>query len=63
MGVFVAQPRQNLSKKARRDRLLGSLDQLLVEAVRLGFVADELVDLVSERIQQFRWNEAPAQIS
>ena len=63
LGVFVAAARQQLSKKVRRERLLKSLDQLLVEAVRLGFAADELVDLVAERVKQFQWGEAAAPAS
>ncbi|HEY1602399.1 MAG TPA: GntR family transcriptional regulator [Pirellulales bacterium] len=58
MGVFVAHSRQSLSKKVRRERLLKNLDHLLVEAVRLGFAADELLDLVADRVKQFHWAEA-----
>lgn len=57
LGVFVAQNRPQLSKKARRERLLKDLDPLLVEATRLGFSADELVELVAERVKQFQWAE------
>jgi GntR family transcriptional regulator len=63
LGVFVAHARQTLSKKARRDRLLKNLDHLLVEAVRLGFAAEELLDLVAERAKQFHWSEAAAPTS
>jgi GntR family transcriptional regulator len=56
MGVFVAQPRQSLPKKVRRDRLLAGVDRLLVEAVGLGFGADEVIELVTERVKQYRWN-------
>ena len=55
MGVFVAQLGPELSKKARRDRLLVSLDRLLVDAVRLGFGVEELIELVAERAKQFQW--------
>jgi len=55
MGVFVAQAGQELSKKVRRDRLLVSLDRLLVDAVRLGFGVEELIELVAERSKQFQW--------
>ncbi len=57
LGVFVAEAPQPVSKRARRERLLKSVDLLLVEAVRLGCTADELVDLVSERARQFAWTE------
>ncbi len=63
LGVFVAQSRRPLAKKARRDRLLKTLDQMLVEAVRLGFAADELIELVGERVKQFHWSEAAAPAS
>ena len=58
MGVFVAQLGQQLSKKARRDRLLARLDRLLVDAVRLGFDVEELIELVAERAKQFQWTAA-----
>ncbi len=57
LGVFVAEAPQPVSKRARRERLLKSVDPLLVEAVRLGCTADELVDLVAERARQFAWTE------
>jgi GntR family transcriptional regulator len=63
MGVFVAQVGQDLSKRARRDRLLVSLDRLLVDAVRLGFGVEELIELVAERAKQFQWAAANARIS
>ena len=56
MGVFVAQPRQSLPKKVRRDRLLAGVDRLLVEAVGLGFAAEEVIEFVTERAKQFQWN-------
>ncbi len=49
-----------LSKKTRRERLLSSVDRLLVDAVRFGFTADEFVELVEERIKQFRWSPTAA---
>lgn len=58
MGVFVKGMASPLPKKARRERLINNLDGLLVEAVRLGFAADEVLELVSERIKQFHWNSA-----
>ena len=58
MGVFVADARQPLPKPERRERLLGALDHVLVDAVRFGFSAEELVELVEERVKQFKWNQA-----
>ena len=55
LGVFVAQPGSDLTKKSRRDRLTGLLDGFFTEAVLLGFSADEVRDLVTDRIAQFQW--------
>jgi len=55
LGVFVAQPRAELTKKVRRERLQKLLDGFLTEAVHLGFSSDEVVGLVAERVKQFRW--------
>lgn len=52
-GVFVAQPRSDLTKRARQNQLEASLEQLLVEAVHLGFSAEELITLFHKRIEQF----------
>ncbi len=41
-GVFVAEPKDELTKEARRRRLLESLDRLLTEAVHLGFSEEEV---------------------
>jgi GntR family transcriptional regulator len=58
MGVFVAQARQPLPKAQRRERLAGTLDRALVDAVRLGFTSKELVEFVEERAQRFQWNQS-----
>jgi GntR family transcriptional regulator len=55
-GMFVAQPRTELTKAARDRRLAESLDRWLTEAVHLGFSADEVVQLVSKRVSEFQWN-------
>lgn len=55
LGVFVAQPGSDLTKKARRERLLALLESFFTEAVLLGFTADEVRDLVQDRIAQFQW--------
>src|SRR3954468_5232474 len=36
LGVFVAEPHNDLTKRARKDRLLTLVDGLLTEAVHLG---------------------------
>ncbi|HEY2840954.1 MAG TPA: GntR family transcriptional regulator [Pirellulales bacterium] len=58
MGVFVAEAPPPASKKVRRERLQKILDAVLVEAVRLGCSADELIELVAERAKQFEWAES-----
>lgn len=55
LGVFVAQPRNDLTKKARKDRLTTLADQFLTEAVHLGFSAEESLALVSERMEKFQF--------
>lgn len=52
-GVFVAEPGSDLTKKARRKQLGEQLDLLMVEAVHLGFTADELRKMLEDRIEQF----------
>ena len=55
-GVFVAKSNANeMTKKARRDRLLSSLDGVLTEAVHLGFSADEVLEMVHERVGKYQW--------
>ena len=58
LGVFVAPFPSPLSKKTRRERLLGGVDRLLVDAVRWGFSSEELIDFVSERAKQYQWDLA-----
>ncbi len=55
MGVFVAQPGSDLTKRARRERLTVLLDGFFTEAVLLGFTADEVKELVQDRVAQFHW--------
>jgi GntR family transcriptional regulator len=55
LGVFVAHLGNDLSRKARRERLREALDRFLTEAVHLGFTADEVRVLVSEQLGQFQW--------
>jgi GntR family transcriptional regulator len=55
LGVFVAQPRNELTRRARKERLLTLVDGLLTEAVHLGFTAEEALALVTERITKFQW--------
>ncbi len=55
LGVFVARPRQELTKRARQQRLIRHVDTLLTEAVHLGFPAEEVTGLVAERMKRFQW--------
>lgn len=58
LGVFVAQPKNELTRKVRKDRLLALVDGLLTEAVHLGFTAEEMLAMVSERVAKFQFSEA-----
>jgi GntR family transcriptional regulator len=55
LGVYVARPRAEITKRARRERLVGMVDSLLTEAVHLAFSAEEVESLISERMRQFQW--------
>ncbi len=55
LGVFVAPPGSDLTKKVRRERLTILLDGFFTEAVLLGFTADEVRELVQDRMTQFQW--------
>jgi GntR family transcriptional regulator len=54
-GIFVAQPRNELTQAARDRRLLEQLDRWLTEAVHLGYSADEAQRLVARRVREFQW--------
>jgi GntR family transcriptional regulator len=56
LGMFVARPRNDLTKAACCRRLRDQLDRLLTEAVHLGFSALEVERLFKERLGQFQWN-------
>ena len=55
LGIFVAQPRGELTKPARDRRLVELLDRCLTEAVHLGYSADEVIRAVTQRAGQFQW--------
>ena len=54
-GIYVAQPRNDLTRSARDRRLTEQLDRWLTEAVNLGYSADEVLRLVAGRVRQFHW--------
>jgi GntR family transcriptional regulator len=58
LGVFVAQHKTDLTKRVRKERLTALVDSLLTEAVHLGFAADEVMALLSERMTKFQFPEA-----
>jgi GntR family transcriptional regulator len=55
-GIYVAQPRNELTRTARDRRLTEQLDRWLTEAVHLGFSAEQVLGLVRARVRQFQWN-------
>jgi GntR family transcriptional regulator len=57
LGVFIAHPKAELTRKARKERLDEMLDHFLTEAVHLGFSADEVTGLVGQRAKQFQWQD------
>lgn len=57
MGVFIAKPNTDLTKTARKKKLVESIDALLTEAVYLDFTQEELVSLLTERAQQYQWKQ------
>ena len=58
LGVFVAHPSQELTKKVRKQRFQETLDRFLTEAVHLGFSSEEVVAAVVDRTEQFRWHSS-----
>jgi len=58
LGVFVAQPKTDLTKRVRKDRLIALVDALLTETVHLGFTADDLSALISERLERFQFPQS-----
>jgi GntR family transcriptional regulator len=59
-GIYVAQPRNDLSRAARDRRLTEQLDHWLTEAVHLGFSAEQVLRLVAARVEQFQWQPSGA---
>jgi len=58
LGVFIARPKPELTKRVRRERVQAMLDRLLTEAVHLGFSAEEVLALVAGRVREFQWQGA-----
>jgi GntR family transcriptional regulator len=62
-GVFVAEPRTDLTKRARQKQLEERLDQLITDAVHLGFSAEEFLALLNKRMDQFAFASAKSEAS
>lgn len=60
VGVFVAEPQDELSAAARRERLAEALDRFLTEAVHLGFSAEDVIAAVAKRARRFQFVGASA---
>ena len=58
LGVFVAKPGSELSRKVRNERLREAANRFLTEAVHLGFSADEVMKLLVECEKQFQWRNS-----
>ena len=63
LGVFVARPKAELTRKVRKERFDELVDHFLTEAVHLGFRADEVIALVTARAKQFQWQSAESKQS
>lgn len=57
LGVFIAAPSNDMTKSARRRKLLEQVDALLTQAVYFGFSQAETVELVTDRAGQFQWGQ------
>lgn len=57
LGVYVAPRGSDLTRKVRRERLTELVDDCFTEAVLLGFSAEEMHRLWTERAGQFAWTE------
>ncbi len=55
LGVFVAEPRSDLTKKARREKLMEQLNAFLSGAVHLGLTQDEVLKAFEEQMKKFQW--------
>lgn len=55
LGVFVANSPSALTLEARRSRVAALVDRLLTEAVHLGFGSDDVVAMLTERMQKFQF--------
>ncbi|MBL8848391.1 MAG: GntR family transcriptional regulator [Planctomycetaceae bacterium] len=54
-GVFVARPSSDLTRAAKKRRLVEQVDRLLTEAVHLGFTSRDVRECVTDRADRFQW--------
>src|SRR6266852_5326291 len=59
-GIYVASPRNDLTRTARDRRLTEQLDRWLTDAVHLGFSPEQVLRMVNERVRRFQWNAGGA---
>jgi GntR family transcriptional regulator len=59
-GIYVAAPRNDLTRTARDRRLTELLDRWLTDAVHLGYSAEQVLRIVNERVRRFQWNAGGA---
>jgi GntR family transcriptional regulator len=62
LGVFVARPGSELSRRVRQRRLREAAHRFLTEAVYLGFSADEVMQLLAESEKHFQWCDKECQV-
>ncbi len=56
LGVFVNHSQAELTRGARDRQLAERIDQLLIDAVHLGYSAEEMIRAVEERARQYQFN-------
>jgi GntR family transcriptional regulator len=55
MGVFIAEPKSDLTKRARMKRFQDLLNGFLTESVHLGLSAEDVVTAVTDRVEKYEW--------
>lgn len=59
MGVFVRSLRPTLTREERQAKLRDVVDKLLIEAIGLGCDSEEVLELIGNQMNQFKWPAAP----
>ncbi|QDT46374.1 HTH-type transcriptional repressor YtrA [Symmachiella dynata] len=55
LGVFVAELKNDTTKKSRQQRFQQLLDEFLTEAVHLGLSDDDVLESVAKGVKKFAW--------